>query len=502
MNNTERNKVIVFVVDDQLQINDPNSRLETYQECWSLLSSSLGKHWLFDVHYCTKPTDVFTVHVEPGQPVLAVVDMVLDNNPWTTDLIQQLDDWLFNNRVPILLVSQHFHQSDALERANRLTTRFAKHQIPFQFMLWQTIAASVKDKVLAEQCAFPIGSMLAIANARDLRFSKIEDEGISILHITDPHFGLAKWDAGALSVLRGRYRDLKLDKADFVAITGDVTNQGIPTEYACAVEYLNALAHNHLIFSGTSGVSVDRIFLVPGNHDYVRTIALSANIVSLEKNTFELVSDVQPNTDWIQNLARHPYRKFECDVAGRESPWTPNPGYRIDARYISAGVLFLEMDVEKNAVQGYQIGSHDDEIRKRLNEAGIAIGKIRKPGECVVVLAHRNEDNAWVALGSMFRNFFAGLATDGPVVFFCGHEHDAKIVSEYTKRVLLVRGIPSVEGPKLPAGQLPKLHYVSLGRKFGKVVSAAVHTFHQTPGEWLTNGKSSTFNWDDAEGWR
>lgn len=502
MSSSNRNQVIVFVVDDQLDGNFGAGRFLTYQACLEKLNECLGDRWRLDVKWCRNPSDVIKTEVEPGQPALAILDMVLDGVPWPAALVSQMDRWLLDRSVPVLLISEHFHQPAAMERANILTGELARLGVPFQFMLWQSIVAASSDKSIAQQLDFVINSMLSVAFGRDHRFRKIEDEPITFLHITDPHFGLAKWDAGALSVLRGRFRDLRLPASDFIAITGDVSNRSVPSEYARATEYLNSIAHNGLMAASTSALPPERVFVVPGNHDYSRRVALAANLIPKDNASYQLETSPEVGTEWIRLLAMEPFNQFSRELAGRDLPWTPTPGYRVDSRFVSAGLIFLELDIERHSIDGYQIGATDEEIRNRLNAATNAIGQVRMMGECVVVLAHRNEDSAWTSLGGMLKNFFAGLGTDGPVVLVCGHEHDAKVAPDYGMKVLLVRGVPSIAGAKLPPEQLHKVHYVSLNRSQGKVVGASVFTFQQTPGEWLYPPTPRKFTWTDDGEWR
>jgi Calcineurin-like phosphoesterase len=501
MKNASRNTVVVLVVDDQHNDPAPTGRLPTYQACWSLLGESLKGQWQFDMRYVDSPEAIHANTPESGQPALAVVDMVLESALWTDAVVAEFDDWLLHQSIPTILVSQHFHQPAALSRANKLTKGLARGGVPFQFMLWQDVVAAASNRVIAGQLAFLVGTLLSLARGRDQLFEKEPGESVRLLHITDPHFGKATWNAGALAVLCGRFRDLGLSVADFLLITGDISNRALPKEYDEAEKYLQALAHNGLMAPSATKLSCERVLMVPGNHDYSRPLALAANLVEVSKDKYELQERPQPHTDWINLQARGPYADFERKLAGRERAWTPEPGFRIDSRFVTAGLHFVELDIERNSIEGYQSGMPDKEIRDRLNLASKAIRDVRTKGECVAVLAHRHVIDAWTSLDAMLKDFFAGLATEGPVILLCGHEHDPRVASEYSKQLLLIRGVPAVSGPTLPPGNLPKIHYVELKRLEGRVNGACVHTFHQGIGEWLSSGKECDFSWTAAGGW-
>lgn len=501
MSASDRNKVVVFVVDDQLDQGQMSDRTETYLKSLSLICECLKARWEFEIRLCGRPGALVTTNIKPRQPMLVVMDMVLDAPPWAESTVTIIDEWLFNHKIPTILVSEHFNEPAALARANKLMKRFAENKVPFQIHLWQSFTSAAQDKAIAEQLAVPLGIMLSMAQERDLQFEKGPNESINVLHITDPHFGVAKWDAGALAVLRGRFRDLQLAQADFLAITGDVSHLGTPSEYSLAREYFNSLSHNGLITGNSSAFPPERAFVVPGNHDFSRQIALAANITYSDDDRFSIDSEPGSDSDWVRLKARDPFWDFERELTGREKSWSPEPGFRIDSRFVGAGIVFLELDIERNVIKGYQKGASEEEIQKRLNDASEKLNSARQSGECIVVLAHRHIDDRWDQLGCMLNNFFAGLAVDGPVVLLCGHLHTAKVSSEFSRKLLLVRGVPALTGTSLPKASLPKLHYLELKRQGGEVLGASVYTFHQEVGEWLTGGNPMEFTWTQKLGW-
>ncbi len=98
-----------------------------------------------------------------------------------------------------------------------------------------------------------------------------------LAQITDPHLGPTPWFGprywhgkrlmGLANWLRGRWRqhsadiayrlvaDLEGQQVDHVAVTGDITNLGLPAEHARALRFLEAIG------------PPDTVCAIPGNHD-------------------------------------------------------------------------------------------------------------------------------------------------------------------------------------------------------------------------------------------
>ncbi len=138
--------------------------------------------------------------------------------------------------------------------------------------------------------------------------------GFTIAHITDPHLspaplpGLAEFRLkrfmGYVNWKRGRERlndmallarlveDLRVQRPDHVAVTGDLVNIGMPAEFRRAAAWMETL-----------GDPADVSF-VPGNHDaYVRAA------MPMLKATFE------PWTTGDSGAATFPYLRVRGDIA-------------------------------------------------------------------------------------------------------------------------------------------------------------------------------------------
>lgn len=481
MKNTQAGVVLVMVVDDQLDgEREEDGRKEIYKKWFAQVAEfHLGK-WAFDVQYCATLDAVAKISASVGQPLLAVVDMVLDSAAWSPKSVSQLDQKLIDEKWPLLLVSARFDSNEAIERANRLVGK-GSDLAPFQFLTWSSISRAV-DGVEQSEVAFIVGALLARARGQDLRFAKSSDEAIEILHITDPHFGKATWDVGSLISLRLARQRFGLNIADFLAITGDVADRGNPDQYQLAKEYFAALVNNRVTAGVETGIARDRVFVCPGNHDFSRPVALAANIPNL--TPYKVEPMMVTENEWIRSLAWKAYFDFEADVTEHSEEWILSPGYRLNTRFLSSGIVVLELNVERYEIDGYQTGVSEGELRRTINAAVTAVSAVRKNSECLVVLAHRHESNIWHGLSQMIQSNLQGLAGEGPLLFICGHEHSSEVVPGLKDKALFVRGVPPSGGPTLPGQVLPMVNCIRFNRSGGTVKGVEVYQFHQHASGW------------------
>lgn len=487
MKSNDSNSVLVMVVDDQFgSPDDPASRISAYKVWLQKIRDLHTGKWSYDIQYCFDITDVAKIVAKPGQPLLAIVDMVLEGDAWSAESVTRLDQMLSEQNWPLIFVSGKFGDGRAIERVNSLV-RSLKVHVPFHLFTWTEIQ-NVADGTEAGNHALIVDTVLGRANDQDIQFNKMPDDPIDIVHITDTHFGKAHWDIGALIKLRHLRESKSLSQADFLAITGDIANRCLPSEYEQAAAYFAALAHHRIVAKTEAGLSKHRVFLCPGNHDFSRPLALAANI-SGEGKYVVVDKEIEEN-GWIRRYSWAPYYEFETRIAGHTRAWVADPGYRINATFATAGLLVLELNVERYGIKNYQEGFTETQLRNAINAAVSEVDRIRKPSDCVLVLAHRDESEQWSTLAQMIQTNLDGLATPGPLIFLCGHEHNSEVRPFLNSRGLLVRGGPPVKGPPTPEGTLPVVNCVRLKRAGGVVSGVKVHQFHLQATTWLESPDS------------
>lgn len=148
---------------------------------------------------------------------------------------------------------------------------------------------------------------------------------IRLLHLSDFHFTADPKDGG--SPVKAANRDAvnsslleqieKLVKDgqtyDLIVITGDIAFGGKKEEYTVAADFCK----NLLV---TTGLSADRLFVVPGNHDVIRDQVKKTHLKWYAFSKLEEVSDILNDDDYFPILMRKfaNYREFANSVMNRK----------------------------------------------------------------------------------------------------------------------------------------------------------------------------------------
>jgi predicted MPP superfamily phosphohydrolase len=92
------------------------------------------------------------------------------------------------------------------------------------------------------------------------QYVRKEDNRIQILHISDIHLKNKSQANKYFNQLVIDLKMLEVNRLGYIIISGDIANQATREEYEAAYDMLNSLV-NHF------GLNLDRVVLVPGNHD-------------------------------------------------------------------------------------------------------------------------------------------------------------------------------------------------------------------------------------------
>lgn len=491
--NHRANLVVVPVIDDQMEL-----RQHIYAEALQRVNEKLGGRWVLEPRFCGSSEEFSAViaDCEEQRAVIAIVDMLLDwRDAKVIDLRFSQVAW------PLLLVSAAFTDSAAMARASELMASHNRRRLPAQFFPWQLIADVAAGKADVGMLQFTIECLLAHSFGRDMSLQKSPDDPIDIVHFTDLHFGIAQWIKGyhaGLAVIRKR---LKLGRADFIAISGDIANIGARQEYDDAQEYFSSLVLRGIAPGEAEKLNPERVLVCPGNHDFSRALSLSANIAATRVGDaieYALNGSVQKSNAWVEDLAWIGYERFEEALRGSADRWFPVPGFRMSTRFLNLGVIFLELNVEKFEIPGYRPAPDDAEMRGRFEAATEAVAKVRHHGECVVIVAHRYESpNRFKVLDRLLEGALRSLAEEGPTVFLCGHSHVAQVDTVMQSRMLVVQGGPPSDGVGMPARALPCAYNIRLERAAGAVTAVTAHRFMHGPDSWLSGGDDDLrrFRW-------
>lgn len=213
--------------------------------------------------------------------------------------------------------------------------------------------------------------------------------------------GMRRWDqALVLDALRhdiAAWRDHGLPAPDAIFVTGDIAFSGSASEYATARAWLRDVA-------GSVGLGLDRVFVVPGNHDVDRT-------ADRDKATVRLVESLRAGKEPLDEILREPedrrrlaarlgpYLMFAeglapaCLGARAEGDDGLFWAHRFDTR---AGLRVRVLGLDTALL------SADDADRGKLRlgltqiDRGLGNPSI-EPGELVIALSHHPLLGGWLA---------------------------------------------------------------------------------------------------------
>lgn len=265
---------------------------------------------------------------------------------------------------------------------------------------------------------------------------------------------------------------------DAMIITGDIAYKGASDEYLAAREWLNDLAD-------AAKCKIDRIFVVPGNHDvdrkvieHSRTIQNAHRVIlgsdnkEIEREFDRQIQDKPTGLALLEPInAYNEFAKFyNCQVYAEKLCWRQDISLGDDVLLRLHG---MTSTVLSGAIQG-QGGQNDTRDSLYLSPRQTVLDPV--PNVVNITLSHHPHD--W------FRNCdeVEGALNARSMIQFCGHKHKRRI----TRDPDYIRLSASAVNPERqePGGQ-PGYNFV----KISVVGSNAERclNFEVTSLEWQTN---------------
>lgn len=212
--------------------------------------------------------------------------------------------------VPIVFASGKWHDETTI-RVIREVLADAKDANFVQILILDELCADtapLKIRAVREQLR------LAIAKARRYTQLSVEDnEPIHILQLSDPQYGDPDTDGWA-SLAEEQIARFLYDlcpRLHLVAITGDITYQGLPSEFDEARSRIGSLLNK--VF-GAGGW--ERLLLVPGNHDVNLRLAAADCIDFDFKSGRPVVRDGGCEPTAQRQFALQPFCRFAWVMTG------------------------------------------------------------------------------------------------------------------------------------------------------------------------------------------
>jgi predicted MPP superfamily phosphohydrolase len=253
------------------------------------------------------------------------------------------------------------------------------------------------------------------------------------VHLSDLHFGAGttgyRFDHKA--VMRAIGRDLAAHaprSVDRIFVTGDIAFSATPKEYDEAKTWLEKTVQ-------AAGVSLDRLRLVPGNHDIDRQIIKKTPLLrsahhaarDRQVDLDDLLADKEGRAVLAAKL--EPYRSFVSTFAGHPPPlpdngidWVEildaNPAGHGPLRIVGLSTVWTSDDLDGKDLKGKGFVRNLMLAQAQLDRtSGEATGN-----DLTFVLTHHPPD--WIAPdgAKRLRSELARL----PHIHLCGHVHDAE----------------------------------------------------------------------------
>ena len=213
-------------------------------------------------------------------------------------------------KVPIVFASGRWHEETTI-RVIREVLANAKDANFVQILILDDLkkdTAELHIRALREQLR------LAIAKAQ--RYEELavaDDEPIHLLHLSDPQYGDPDTDgwAGLTEEQIARFLHELCPHLHLIAITGDITYQGLPSEFDVAQARISSLL-GYLFRNGGR----ERLLLVPGNHDVNLRLA-AADCVDYDFNArLPVVRENGCDGAKHRRFALDPFSRFAWALTG------------------------------------------------------------------------------------------------------------------------------------------------------------------------------------------
>lgn len=479
-------QIKVIIVDDDKTRKDTYlaffNSLKSYKEQDTEILPGLA----FVPVFCS---DFATAKIELTNPGLAICmrDVMLTPK-WSSLDVAALTSTILSMELPLILVSAFFEKT-ALPELRSIVRQM--NSFP-PLLRWVDIKAIADGQSASETFAIFDYFVNLLLNT-DTVFALADDQPLSIMQITDLHFGNTTFLAGQAKAIKNAMAELPLPS--FLAITGDVANSGMPSEYEKAFKTIEQFLDQDLLGKGTNLPS-RRVLMTPGNHDFCRGLSMAGGITIGEKSptksatskaefSLDLCVD-NPRIEELGIFGLKPFSDFAARVSSGVKPFAPNSAYRYISDYSNVGLHFIELNVEAFQIPGTakQLVSLED----YQNSLVALLGELKNapPGDCLVFLAHRRDLQDSTLWQKNFDSVLCPLAREYPVVLLTGHVHVfAQNLEGNDRSWLSISGSCLGDHANVESGSRPSVLHISLGRSGKKVTSVTVNLLEQAGDEWV-----------------
>lgn len=408
-----------------LIVDDEESRISTYK---SLFRTEKNDSNDFELEFATKSLSEFLKKNSEDTFHCYVVDISLNGEGWCDSDIKSCDPLKhvlndIGEKKPIVLLSSVWG-----EVITWLNEFIPKHNI-ISLIDWMAVI-NQNDSLVSGM----IYNNILTALKKIYKFSDLNkqiDEPIRILHISDLQFGEKSEDDKD-----GSHKQLLVDELineipnylsctginiDFIAVTGDITQSALPSEFDLAEEWLKKLCEN--IFGKYDS---ERLLLVNGNHDFNLSLN-SLNFFEFKYGSKPLSMKKlkKPLVDYSQ-LSLIPYQNFLTKMTNENI----NSLTYYNTRFKYLGIRFLHL----NTLETYNVlNSSSEDIFYITNDTfpSIIDKEIITPDNHVftIVLSHASPNNLGYQTTNrgrkrLWERIENSVSRFNKSLFLSGHHHE------------------------------------------------------------------------------
>jgi len=268
-------------------------------------------------------------------------------------------------------------------------------------------------------------------------FHKADDESINILHISDLQFGEINKDKDPVGAKKKALANMLIDeipnylscnriKIDFIAITGDITENALPSEFEIAESWIRNFCEK--IFGRYDS---ERILFINGNHDYNLSLnSLNHFRFKYGSSPLKMEPLVKPIEDYTQ-MSFTPYKNFLMRMTNEN----PDSLTYYNYKFQHLGIRFLFLNtletykVEISSSVENMFNITDETFSNFIDKDG------RRPNTYffTIILSHASPNSlGYLALSDkkdLWEKFENSVSRFGKSLLLSGHHHESSFLT-------------------------------------------------------------------------
>jgi len=470
----------ILIIDDQ----------KWREEYYKNLNTASG--FDFDLVFLNEETTQNIQDFKTDKFDLILLDVVLTGE-WNIEssfVARQIRE---NNKdIPIVLITGNWSATNYYDIEN-ISINYDTHPLPLPFTDLLTLEQFDNlqdDQVDKRDCSgiknsnisYFARKLVTISENRSKQvyLGKDKDDSLFILHLSDMQMGGSQVVGSPLEAPTiAQHIENLHEKPDFIVITGDIAENGLPQEFDLAYEWIEELCTE----IGWKH-PFDRVLLVPGNHDVFapafgicKTVYQRSNKAEKIEAGFFFEAEVD-NNSLASNFALKNFRDFAYKLT-KNSYWMDSQNSDwMDNRFLSSGVSFFGLNsVVNNAFdipfEGLPSTAHYKKYRENYRTANI-------PSETLIIaLAHHPK----ISDDPCYNSF--SHATPSPDVLLVGHEHRHKFdLIRPLNQLKFIAPTSSLNAELRWSDVNRGFSVIELERKDRKVTNLKYHSYTRDSDRW------------------